>query len=473
MKKLTLLLLCLSVAASAQTQSAGPPQESPVDYFNDFANFTQEKSFDADSALYNARKLASNERYVVLLSDLIHNSFAQAFIQYPPDPDTSPERVEKRKRATIQHRELLAMMVKDTNARLRAAVEPISLWTEAQEKQDDPASLISLSRKFLDQYVASKDSYGNHLDRYGLLIYQLISGKEELKPVATKFFGTIKENLRSNQITATDSSSRPQLDKRAYYRYLHAYVNYLEANATPDATQKEVLLKNAFDYSPDLIDKNHNAAYFYDMGFLNPGKVKESFQDDYLDYLTNHTKDKNRVLTTLREMALGNPSYKEKLQEYYETHHPEGKGFGQYWQEAVNGSAKTAPPISLALLDKAVFSSKKLAGKWILVDFWGTWCLPCRKEHPDLQKFYDSTVVRNPEKISLLTIACRDTQPKVLAYMAQKNFTFPVAMSDNKIQETYVVQGYPTKILITPEGKYVTVPFNVDWVGFVKKYSDL
>ncbi len=383
------------------------------------------------------------------------------------------ERAEGQKDGAIRHQQLLSKMVADTSVRLREAVEPVFLWTQAQEKQNESALLTNFAQKFLDRYSAAKNSSGNHLDRYGLMIYQFMIGKEEMKPLATKLFDTIKKNLKSNQITATDSSSRPELDRRAYYRYLNAYVNYLESSAITDATQKEILLRNAFDYSPDLIDQNHKSAYFYDMVFLYSGADKESFQDDYLDYLTSNKKDKNRVLLTLRAMALGNPEYKERLQEYYETHHSAGKGFGQYWREAVNGSAKTAPPISLALLGQDNFSSKKLAGKLILVDFWGTWCLPCRAEHPDLQKFYDSTVAQNPEKISLLTVACRDTQPKVLAYMEQKNFTFPMAMSDNKIQETYAVQGYPTKILITPEGKYITVPFNVDWVGFVRKYSGL
>ncbi len=466
MKKLPLLFLFLALVISAQAQPGGPPRESPSDYFNDFTDFTQDESYNADSALYYTRKLASNERFSFLLNELIHNSFAQAFIQYI---ETDPERAER----AIRYKQLLAMMAVDTNARLRETVDPVLLWTKAQEKPDDTAFLIDITNTFLDEYQTSKRNYGYHMDRYGLMIYQFIYGKEEIKPLATKLFDVITENLKNSQITATDSSSRDELDRRAYYRYLYAYINHLEANVTSDATKKELLLKKAFDYSPDLIDLNHQSAYFYDMIFVNSGAGKNSFQDNYLDHLTHHTKDKNRVTSTLLEMALANPEYKERLQEYYEENHPGAKDFAAYWRKAVNGSAKIAPPISLALLDKEVFSSKKMAGKWILIDFWGTWCAPCRKEHPDLQKFYDETVAQNRDKISLLTIACKDTQPKVLAYMAEKNFTFPVAMSDNKIQETYSVQGYPTKVLITPEGKYIVVPFNVDWIGFVKKYSDL
>lgn len=72
-----------------------------------------------------------------------------------------------------------------------------------------------------------------------------------------------------------------------------------------------------------------------------------------------------------------------------------GAGFGNiteisfedYWMNAINEKAKAAPPIALSLLDKNLFSTEQLSGKWILVDFWGTWCAPCRAEHPAMQKF--------------------------------------------------------------------------------------
>ena len=90
-----------------------------------------------------------------------------------------------------------------------------------------------------------------------------------------------------------------------------------------------------------------------------------------------------------------------------------------------------------------------------------------------MQKFYDSTIKTNPDKITLMTIACRDTEAKVTSYMTEKKFSFPVAMSDNQIEKIYKVPGYPTKLLVTPEGKYILVPFGADWVSFVKHYADL
>ncbi|WP_221392909.1 TlpA disulfide reductase family protein [Dyadobacter sp. NIV53] len=219
------------------------------------------------------------------------------------------------------------------------------------------------------------------------------------------------------------------------------------------------------------MDNGRKSQFFYDMDFIL-GYENESFQDEYLTFLTKQSKDRKEVLSVLLEMALVDPEYKDELEQYYNSSSMTNS-FASYWSDAINKGAKDAYPIVLNAIDKQSFSSTALAGKWILVDFWGTWCVPCREEHPDLQKLYDSTIIKNPDHISLMTIACFDQDGKVSAYMKEKSYSFPVAMSDNKIEKTYLVQGYPTKILITPAGKYITIPYNIDWVSFVRKYTGL
>ena len=55
--------------------------------------------------------------------------------------------------------------------------------------------------------------------------------------------------------------------------------------------------------------------------------------------------------------------------------------------------------------------------------------------------------------------------------MNEFKYTFPVAMEDQKILSTYNVHGFPTKALITPEGNYLVIPFNSDWVAFIDRYT--
>ena len=86
---------------------------------------------------------------------------------------------------------------------------------------------------------------------------------------------------------------------------------------------------------------------------------------------------------------------------------------------------------------------------------------------------YIDVAKTQPEKFKLFTIACRDTIARVNEYMQQEHYSFPVAMANSSIVKEFNVKGYPTKILITPQGKYVKIPFSSDWLQFIKQYTGL
>ncbi|WP_247237916.1 TlpA disulfide reductase family protein [Telluribacter sp. SYSU D00476] len=466
MKRL-LVGFCFLLMYHAKAQSGNKPKEDPILYFNSFQKFVNE-SLKQDSALYYIQKLASNSAYEPLLKGLIHDSFALQLRQRDFEKsDTS--KINAYNRRLLFSKGLLQKMALDSNKVLQQSVRPLYLLSKAQDNHTDPVALTALTHEFIQKELLPGSLYENRQGRYGLLIHQILAKQEATKPLAHDLLLTIKTKLEGGQTMVTDSTSRTELEKRAWYRYLYAYANYIEAGETRGEATKVQLLKNAFDYSPDLVDQNHAPAYFYDMIMLTGGE-KASFRDDYFTFLESRSTNKKEVLAALLNTALIAPEYKSRLETFYTKNLAPEEPFANYWRTAINRTAKAAPSISFTLLDGNPFVSNNLSGKWILVDFWGTWCGPCRQEHPGLDKFYQSTVLQRSDTIALLTVACRDTKDKVSAYMEQKKFTFPVAMSDGKIENIYKVQAYPTKVLITPEGKYITVPFGVDWVGFVKHY---
>ncbi|NIJ54655.1 TlpA family protein disulfide reductase [Dyadobacter arcticus] len=466
MKKIVLssfgffILLCC-----AQAQKPELPKLSAGDYFNNFQRFTNE-SPNINAAFINVQKLASNPEYEPTATFLIHNSFAQDFVQRSGEGEAPQEILAKRRWIA---RPILDKMLVDTSILVKQQVQPLFLLIKVQEAANDLEQLTRLTNEFITSEIDGHDVYRYRAGRYGLSILNVIRRHSELTALSLRLTNKLEARLRQGQVIVTDSSSRADLDKRAWFRFLFASVNFLKSEQTTDPQQKETLLKAAFEYSPDLVDKNHQSGYFYDMRMLW-GNEKEGFQDEYLKFITAST-DKKQVMITLLKMALVEPSFKENLRAVHGEVMP-GTSFGDYWKEGIDASAIKAPPVTLKLLAKNQFSSQSYSGQWILVDFWGTWCKPCREEHPALQKFYDSTAVKKSKNITLLTIACRDTEEKVMVYMTKMRYSFPVAMSDNKIEKSFKVLGYPTKILITPTGKYITVPFGVDWVSFVNKYVE-
>lgn len=465
------LILIASCGLAPRAMSQAISTDTPSDYFNRFNTFTQ-KDLNEASALFCIQKLASNEKSAESLRFLIHNAYAQVVINRPFPPGTDSTIIKERLRIRTFNKTLLTKIMLDTNRVLTQTAKPLFLYSEIEDATSDKTELASLTERFIKEELSDPDIYSNRAARYGLMIYEKINSMPELKQLSEKLFQNLYSHLEKGQVPALETTDRFKSEERAWFRYLFAYANYVQSEKETDFNKKKEYLKKAFDYSPDLADINRKSAYFYDMHLILE-KEKDSFREEYLAFLTSNASNHDDLLSILLQITLQQPEYKAKLKAAYIKAKGSETNFGKYWMQNVNQNAKVAPPISLSMLDKSKFSSKARVGKWLLVDFWGTWCGPCRAEHPDMQKFYDSTIKASADKITFLTIACRDTEDNVTSYMTEKQFSFPVAMSDNQIEKTYKVTGYPTKLLVTPEGKYLIVPFGSDWMSFVKHYTDL
>lgn len=464
-KNFTLIALLFPLFyCTANGQEQNLPQDGPSFYFNSFQNYREK---NVDSALFYLRKLADDDRRGSLLEDLLHNTFAYSFIRIRQGKTTRLE----------SSRAILSAILADNDRDLKKAAQPISYWVQVMDNENDDKRLAELVTEFTKTCLSSDDVYSNKTGRYGLLIYQVIAQKQSMQPMADQLLNQLTAKLKKGQVKVGDieTTPRPVLGKRAWYRYLYAYINFIQGNALlADNKIKEAgdYLKTAFDYSPDMSDNNVQSGFYYEMKFLN-GKEKFTFQDDYVNYLTKYSEDKQQILAALLTTALVNPMHKDQLKTFYNSNFSDKESFTDYWLKNINQNAKKSTAISLRLIDGSSFSSSKQRDKWVLVDFWGTWCGPCRREHPNVEKFYKDLQASYADKITLLTVACKDTEDKVTNYLAQFHYTFPVAMADQEIERSYNIHSWPSKILISPQGKYIVIPFNTDWVSFVKNYADL
>jgi len=94
----------------------------------------------------------------------------------------------------------------------------------------------------------------------------------------------------------------------------------------------------------------------------------------------------------------------------------------------------------------------KLRGKTVLVNFWATWCPPCRKEMPDLQELYD----RFKEKGFVVLAITDEDAAKVKLFVAERHVTYPVLLDPGrKVNELFQVEGIPKSFLYDQRGNLV------------------
>lgn len=115
---------------------------------------------------------------------------------------------------------------------------------------------------------------------------------------------------------------------------------------------------------------------------------------------------------------------------------------------------RQAPDFDLASLDGKRVKLSDFRGKAVLLNFWATWCSPCKQEMPwfvDLQKKYGS------DGLVVVGVAMDDSEAsKIAEFAGQMGVNYPVLLGTEKISEDYGnVQYLPTSFYIDRDGKFV------------------
>ena len=126
-------------------------------------------------------------------------------------------------------------------------------------------------------------------------------------------------------------------------------------------------------------------------------------------------------------------------------------------QFALEGSM--APDFTLMDINGKPLTLSSLRGKWVILDFWGSWCIWCIKGMPKMKEYYE----KYQGKFEILGVDCNDTVEKWKEAVAKNELPWLHVYWDTEDEncdnpvDLYNVQGFPTKVVIDPEGRVAKI----------------
>lgn len=114
---------------------------------------------------------------------------------------------------------------------------------------------------------------------------------------------------------------------------------------------------------------------------------------------------------------------------------------------------QAAPDFSGTTLDGSTFRMANHRGEWVLVNFFATWCTPCRLEDPQIQKFVDS---HKGDPVKVISVAFSDDAESISSYWLEERNTWPVIPNNTGlIALDYGVTKVPESYMVAPSGLVV------------------
>ncbi len=108
-----------------------------------------------------------------------------------------------------------------------------------------------------------------------------------------------------------------------------------------------------------------------------------------------------------------------------------------------------SPEFDLSALDGSTFHLAETRGRPVVLNFWATWCPPCRAEMPTIQAHSELW----GDDLLVVGIEVGETPPEVQAFVDDFGLTFPVLLDrDGRVARRYFVQGLPTTVVLDADG---------------------
>jgi thiol-disulfide isomerase/thioredoxin len=122
------------------------------------------------------------------------------------------------------------------------------------------------------------------------------------------------------------------------------------------------------------------------------------------------------------------------------------------------------PDFSVVNTEGKKVSLKDFRGKTVFLNFWATWCVPCREEMPAMEKLYQEYKDRN---FVVFAINVKDRKQEALAFLKELKLTYPVAFDpEAEVAALYGAWGLPTTYIINAQGEGLARAWGpAEWYG--------
>jgi thiol-disulfide isomerase/thioredoxin len=372
-------------------------------------------------------------------SSCLHDSYAQRCAPRPRD-GFDP---------AAQRRLLTGLAAPGSAA--RASVPGLLAWSDALTGEDTPEVLRSLLARPLGGDAA-------RAERYRLLLLERALRHDELRVEVREALEALVQALELEARQRNPPVDAPRL-ARVHYYVAHACWLFASQFCADDRERRIAWLRRAAQWDPDAPDQEVAAAWFYERVCLGGAP-------DYRSLCATELGRLGRIPEAVGlwlELTLISPDRLPEARDEIRRLDP-SVDFDDIWSRFLEQKLPLAADFELATPRGDTIQLSAYRGRWVLLDFWGTWCAPCRQELPTLVALHHDVQARASERAAVLTVACRDTPETVTKFLAEQGYDLPVVLGNDAVVGAFAVAGYPTKILITPTGRWMKLAYGrVDW----------